>query len=108
MKRYTLTESRLRSMIREAVKSILNETIAGGSSISGSSFNPEGKITRNQGGGYGADSTDKAIEWLNAQDRNDPNREKRQQLDYYINYFLKQGWGRSAAVRKAEQYLGIW
>ena len=107
MARYRLTESRLRGMIREAVKSVLNEQW-GGSSAPGSSFNQKGGLETNQGGGLGANKTDQAIEWLNAQDRNDPNREKRQQLDYYINYFLKQGWGRSAAVRKAEQYLGIW
>jgi hypothetical protein len=54
MKRYTLTESKLRSMIREAVKSALNEQW-GGSSAPGYSPNFDGRnfSYTNQGGAFG-------------------------------------------------------
>ena len=58
MKKYTLTESRLRGIIREAVKSVLNE-YQGGSSASGYSYNwSTGGVDRNQGGAFGGSGLD--------------------------------------------------
>lgn len=56
--KYRITESRLRSMIRETVEHVINEMQQGGSSAPGATYNWNGDkpcISSNQGGYFGYD-----------------------------------------------------